>query len=145
MFLTKANVVDDVVPPMTDDFPELHDDEETALHELELGIEGLRKAHGYLLQFHHATGHAMNHFRDAESSLRAAGHDAAADHIRDEILPCGVLGDDRWTYEMVEKFEEEFFHDVLAFEKDARENIASGERHVRERRQQRRWRNRAED
>ncbi len=129
---------------MTSDIPELSEDEEAALHELELGIEGLRKAHGYLVHFHHATGHAMEHIREAESSLRAGGHDEFADHIRDEILPCGVLGDDRWTYEMVEKFEAEFFHDVLAFERAARKDIASGERHVRERRQQRRWRDRAE-
>ncbi|WP_266075093.1 hypothetical protein [Haladaptatus caseinilyticus] len=130
---------------MSDDLPQLNDDEAVALHELELGVEGLRKAHGYLVHFHHATGHAMNHLRDAETSLRAAGHDEFADHIRDEILPCGVLGDDRWTYDMLEKFEEEFFHDVLTFERNACETIASGERHVMERRQQRRWRERARD
>ncbi|WP_435151466.1 hypothetical protein [Haladaptatus sp. DFWS20] len=130
---------------MTDDLPQLSDDEEVALHELELGIEGLRKAHGYLVHFHHATGHAMSHLRVAESNLREAGHDEFADHIRDEILPCGLLGDERWTYDLLEKFEEEFFNDVLAFERDVREDVASGERHVKERRQQRRWRERAKE
>ncbi|SIQ72358.1 hypothetical protein SAMN05421858_0197 [Haladaptatus litoreus] len=130
---------------MSDDLPKLTDDEETALHELELGVEGLRKAHGYLVHFHHATGRAMNHLQVAESNLREAGHDEFADHIRDEILPSGVLGDDRWTYELLETFEEEFFEHVVTFEQAVCENVASGERHVKERRQQRRWRERARD
>ena len=97
---------------MSDHLPDIDDETESALHELELGIEGLRKAHGYLVQFHHVTGHAMEHFNEAESHLRDAGHDELADHIRDEILPCGVLGGDRWTYELVESFETGFLLDI---------------------------------
>ncbi|EFW92102.1 hypothetical protein ZOD2009_11515 [Haladaptatus paucihalophilus DX253] len=130
---------------MADDLPAIDDETESALHELELGIEGLRKGHGYLVQFHHATGHAMEHFSEAETHLRDAGHDDLADHIRDEILPCGVLGGDRWTYELVESFETEFLRNIEAFERTTREEVADGERHIRERRIQRRWQERAEE
>ncbi len=77
--------------------------------------------------------------------LRDAGHDEVADHIRDEILPCGVLGGDRWTYELVESFETGFLRDIESFERATREDIADGERHIRERRTQREWQERAEE
>lgn len=130
---------------MSDDFPAIDDETESALHELELGIEGLRKGHGYLVQFHHVTGHAMEHFSEAEANLRDAGYDDLADHIRDDILPRGVFGSDRWTYELVESFETGFLRDIESFERNTRDEIADGERHIRERRMQRRWQERAEE
>ncbi len=130
---------------LPDNLPDLDNETESALHELELGIEGLHKAHGYLVQFHHVTGHAMEHFNEAEAHLRDAGHDEIADHIRDEILPCGVLGGDRWTYELVESFETGFLRDIESFERTTREDIAGGERHISERRTQREWQERAEE
>ncbi|MCO8246816.1 MULTISPECIES: hypothetical protein [unclassified Haladaptatus] len=138
-------MTEDFPDDLSDDLADLDDETESALHQLELGIEGLRKAHGYLVQFHHVTGHAMEHFSEAENDLRDAGHDDIADHIRDEILPCGVLGGDRWTYELVESFETGFLHDIESFERVTREEIAGGERHVRERRMQREWQERAEE
>jgi hypothetical protein len=116
-----------------------------ALHELELGFEWLQRANGHLLQFHHATGHGMDHLAAAEEHLRVAGETTLADAIRDELLPRGVVDDDRWSYDVVESFQDGVLTDVGAFEQFAREELASGERHVAERRQERRWKSRREE
>jgi hypothetical protein len=129
---------------MDDAFDDLTDGERTALHELQLGVEGVHRAYGHLLAFHHAIGRSMDHFASAEPELRAAGHEAHADAIRDCHLPAGVI-DDRWSYELVEAFETGFLADVTAFDAAVRADLASGQSHVTERAQQRAWRERAQD
>jgi len=125
--------------------PELTDAEVDALHEIELGVEWLRRAHGKLVEFHHNTGHAMEHLAVAEAELREAGHEDVADEIRDRYLPRGVIDEDRWSYDVLESFEADFLDDLTAFEERTREEVADGHRHVSERRQEREWKRRAED
>lgn len=124
--------------------PSLTDDERDALHELQLGVEGVHRAYGHLLAFHHAIGRSMDHFAAAEPLLRETGHTAHADAIRDEHLPAGVV-DDRWSYEVVEAFASGFLTDITAFDEAVRSELASGQTHVAERLQQRAWRERAQD
>ncbi|WP_460921487.1 hypothetical protein [Salinarchaeum chitinilyticum] len=121
-------------------------DDETvaALHEVELGCEWLQRANGHLLQFHHATGHGMDHLAAAEEHLREAGHTELADVIRDELLPGGVVDDDRWSYDLVESFQQGLLGDVEGFEQRSRDELADGDRHVAERQQERRWKERSE-
>ncbi|PSQ17707.1 hypothetical protein BRC99_00405 [Halobacteriales archaeon QS_7_69_60] len=94
---------------------DLTDEEQQALHELQLGVENLYRGYGSLLDFHHAIGRGMDHLRDAEEILREAGHEERANMLRDEALPTGVL-EDKWTYEIVESFEREFLTEVNGFE-----------------------------
>ena len=121
---------------------ELTSVERDALHEFQLGIEYVHRAYGALLQFHHETGHAMDRLANAEAPLRDAGHDDWADALRDEYLAAGAI-DDRWTFELVEAFTDEFLEPVAAFEGDVRQDLADGVGHVTERRQKRRVRERA--
>lgn len=121
---------------------ELTETERAALHDLQLAVEHVYRAYGYLLEFHHETGHAMDRFEEAREKLAAAGHDEFADALRDDILPSGAVGD-RWSYELVEGFEHGMFTDCVAFERLVREELADGVEHVAERRQKRRWRDRA--
>ena len=123
-------------------YPDLTDGERTALHELQLGVEGVYRAYGHLLAFHHAIGRSMDHFASAEPELRDAGHDDHADAIRDRHLPAGVI-DDRWSYELVEAFESGFLTEITAFDATVRADLAGGQSHVSERAQQRAWRERA--
>jgi len=124
--------------------PALSETELEALHEAELGAEWLRRAHGSLVEVHHATGHAMDHLHDAESTLRAAGHTDLADQLRDELLPSGAI-EDRWTYDLLETFEAGILDDVTGYERRVREELADGERHITERRQEREWKRRSRD
>ncbi|NHN57499.1 MULTISPECIES: hypothetical protein [Halorussus] len=123
---------------------DLSDAEVEALHEVELGVEWLHRAHGHLVEFHHATGHAMDHLAAAEDDLRAAGYDDLADRLRDDLLPRGVVGD-TWSYGVLEAFQDGPLADAGSFGADARESVAGGRRHVAERRQEREWKGRAEE
>lgn len=113
------------------------------LHECQLAVEYLHRAHGDLLAFHHAVGHAMDRFAVAERELRATGHEGLADELRDEHLPAGVVGE-TWSYELVEGFRAGMLASVTDFERELREELADGTPHLHERRQQRRWRERSE-
>lgn len=118
-----------------------------AIHRVELGLEWLHRAHGALVAFHHKTGHAMDHLAEAEQLLTEAGHEELATTLRDELLPRGVVareeGPGHWTYEVLESFEGDLYADAREFEVAAREAVTGGVRHAAERRQQRRWRQRA--
>ncbi|WP_049922974.1 hypothetical protein [Halopiger djelfimassiliensis] len=133
----------------TDDSPSerpgalLTDTECAALHEVELGLEWLQRAQGCLLEFHHATGHGMDHLREAETRLRESGHDELADSIRDDLLPHGVVDEDRWSYDVLENFQETLLAETTGVERRVRDELADGKRHVPERRQERAWKRRA--
>jgi len=119
--------------------------EQEALHRVTLGMEWLHRAHGHLLAFHHNVGHAMDHFAAAEPLLREAGHVDLADAIREEYLPRGVVDENRWSYDVVEDFEDGVLADMDAFETTVRAQLADGQRHVAERAQERAWKERAEE
>ncbi len=127
----------------TEPVASLSETECNALHEVELGLEWIQRAHGSLLEFHHATGHGMDHLREAEILLRATGHDELADTIRDELLPHGVVDEHRWSYDVLENYQETLLAESRAVERRVRRELADGERHVRERRQERAWKERA--
>jgi len=123
----------------------LSETELEALHEVELGLEWTQRAQGCLLEFHHATGHGMDHLYRAEERLRAAGHDDLADVIRDDLLPHGVVDEDRWSYDILEHFQESLLAETRALERQVRRELADGKRHVRERKQEREWKRRAKE
>lgn len=121
----------------------LSDTERRALHEIELGAEWVHRAHGTLLEFHHDIGHGMDHLARAEALFRDAGWPELADALRDEQLPRGIDGHDRWSYELIEEFRNGFFSEITAFENAAHQRVADGKRHVAERAQKQEWSNRA--
>ncbi|MDF9744538.1 hypothetical protein [Natrinema salsiterrestre] len=125
--------------------PALSDTECEALHEVELGLEWVQRAQGSLLEFHHATGHGMDHLYRAKELLRATGHDDLADAIRTELLPQGVVDEDRWSYDVLENFQDGLLAETRSLERRVRRDLADGERHVRERRQEREWKHRADE
>lgn len=120
----------------------LDDRECEALHEVELGIEHVQRAYGHLIAFHHAVGHATDRLAAIEDDLRELGYEEYAAELRDVHLPAGVV-DDRWSYELVEAFHDGFLAETVDFDRRLREEATGGRRHVHEREQQRRWRERA--
>lgn len=125
--------------------------ERDALHEVDLGIERLHRAHGHLVAFHHNTGRGMNHLATAEAGLRAAGHPDLADTLRDDFLPRGVARandsddpiDGTWSYAILEGFQATFLDDILAFGETVHAQVANGVRHLNERKQEQEWKRRA--
>lgn len=122
-----------------------------ALHEVELGIERLHRAHGHLVAFHHNVGRGMTHLAAAEPLLYRCGHPEVADALREEYLPRGVFADGnpddptagRWTYDVLENFQTVFLKDIVAFGEDIHETIGNGSWHASERLQERDWKRRA--
>jgi len=115
-----------------------------ALHRVELGLEWFHRAHGHLVAFHHNTGHAMDPLRRRRG---IAGDQGARRNWRTNsgrFLPCGVL-DDRWSYDVLETFQDGLLDDAETFEVRARERSADGDRHVAERAQEKAWKGRAEE
>ncbi len=123
--------------------PDMSEAEVEALHHVELAVEWLRRAHGDLVAFHHEVGHAMDHLADAEDGLRDAARTELADELRDDFLPRGVLDDGRWSYDVLESYEDTFFEPLCAYEDETRDRLAAGQRHVAEREQEREWKRRA--
>ena len=53
--------------------------------------------------------------------------------------------DDRWSYDVLETFQDGLLDDAETFEVRAREQLADGDRHVAERAQEKAWKGRAEE
>jgi len=87
----------------------------------------------------------MDHLAEAESMLREAGYEELANDLRDQYLPRGVIDDDRWSYDVLECFQEGFLEEIQSFESDVRNQVADGHRHVAERKQEREWKRRVRE
>ncbi|MFB6129394.1 MAG: hypothetical protein ABEJ28_01065 [Salinigranum sp.] len=111
----------------------LSDDERAAVERTERGIEWFHRAQGSLLEFHHAVGQAMDEFGEVAEHLDGE-HDDLAAAIREEILPAGVTADGKWTYEVVEEFEEGLLAEAEDVADGAFEDLVDSERYAIERR-----------
>lgn len=98
-----------------------------ALGKLSEALEVVEAARGFLYQFHRMSGTADLTLQEAVAMLRAAGHDEVADHIDRDLVGRNVV-DDFWTYEIVERYDDQYWSVFRAFEADARSRLA-GERH----------------
>jgi len=108
---------------------DLTEAEREAISEVEDGAEWIHRAHGHLVEFHHAVGHAMDHFDDAEAAL-AEEHDGLAERLESEVLPAGLTEDGHLSYQLVAEFEEGFLATVEDVTDAAREELVDGERYV---------------
>lgn len=126
---------------------DLSQPERDALHEIELGIEHLHRAHGDLISFHHDIGRAMDHLDHGETLLRDADYPDLAATLRAEHLPRGVItghGDSSlWSYELLENFESGFLNALVDYGNSVNEEVAGGLRHAAERKQEQEWTRRA--
>lgn len=108
---------------------DLTDDEREAIHEVERGTEWIHRAHGLLVEFHHAVGHAMDHYDEAADAL-ADEHPGLAGRLDDEVLPAGLTEDGHLSYRLVGEFEEGFLATVEDVADEARVELVDGERYV---------------
>lgn len=100
-----------------------------ALHELQLGMEKFKMAHGNLVEFHHNIGSGMEHYRRAMEMLEDS-HPELAEEIAPELARGVVEG--RWSWSIVEEFEEFFMENVREANNEVRDELADGEEHINE-------------
>jgi hypothetical protein len=92
-------------------------------------IEWLERARGRLFDFHQMLGHLDFLMGDAATMLREAGRDDLADRLEREVVGRNVL-DGRWTFQIVEEFEDVYYDPVRAVERELRDELVGGRRHV---------------
>ncbi|WDZ82200.1 hypothetical protein [Micromonospora cathayae] len=107
------------------------DDTVAALGKLSEALETVERARGHLYSLHQLIGHADLMLDDAVEKFRAAGHDAVADRIAEELLGRNVIAG-RWTFQIVEDFDDGYYALFRELDRDARTELVGGLRHLYE-------------
>jgi len=100
-----------------------------ALGKLSEALETVEDARGHLYAFHRLTGAADLALGDAARLLREAGHADLAERAETEVIGRNVI-DGRWTFQIVEEYDDGYHAEFVALERDAREQLADGRRHL---------------
>ena len=100
-----------------------------ALGTLSAALEVLEHARGYLYGFHRLTGKADLGFGDAVEQLRKAGHTELADRIDTELIGRNVI-EGRWTFQIVEDYDDGYYALAKELERSARDELVQGRRHL---------------
>jgi hypothetical protein len=111
--------------------PDLDDASVEGLGKLSEALETVDQARGLLYGFHQLTGKADRLLQDAVELLRNAGHGALADDLDHDLVGRNVIAD-RWTFQIVEDFDANYWSTFRNFDARAREELADGDRHVYE-------------
>jgi hypothetical protein len=125
-------MADDVTPrpPDTHRRPDGVDDATVAaVGKLTEGWEWVERVRGHLYELHQLMGHADATIGEAADLLEAAGHAELAEQVRVEAVGRNVLRG-RWTFQIVEEFDEEYYRPVGGIERRVRDELMGGRRHV---------------
>jgi hypothetical protein len=102
-----------------------------AVGRLSEALEAVEVARGFLYGFHRLSGTADLTLGDAVDQLRAAGHDDLADRIARELVGRNVI-EGRWTFQIVEAYDDTYYAAFRELERTAREQLVGGRRHLYE-------------
>ncbi|MEC3976712.1 hypothetical protein QMK34_15650 [Amycolatopsis sp. H20-H5] len=92
-------------------------------------LETVERARGHLYSFHQLTGSADAKLDEAVEQLRAAGHAELADRITTDLIGRNVLPG-RWTFQLVEEYDDGYYRTFRELERDSRDELLRGRRHV---------------
>jgi hypothetical protein len=102
-----------------------------ALGKLSEALETCERARGHLYSFHQLTGSADIELGEAVAALREAGHPEIAERIETELVGRNVLAG-RWTFQLVEEYDDTYWTLFRDLERAARDELAGGVRHLYE-------------
>jgi len=119
--------------------PDLDDTTVEGLGKLSEALETVERARGQLYGFHQHSGKADLLLQDAAELFRAAGHTALAEDLERDLVGRNVIAD-RWTFQIVEDYDDGYWTAFRAFDARAREELSDGDRHVFEARMKQRER-----
>lgn len=94
-------------------------------------LEWVERVRGHLYEAHQMSGHADLLFGEAADMLSDAGHDGLAADMWREVVGANTFPG-RWTFQLVEEFDDGYYTTVKDFEKRTREELLDGRRHVME-------------
>jgi hypothetical protein len=102
-----------------------------AVSALSEALEVTEEARGALYRFHRLTGKADGKLDAAIEALHAAGaHDLAA-YVAEQLRGRDVL-EGRWTFQIVEEYDDRYYAVFREVERRARDELVGGRRHVGE-------------
>ncbi len=119
--------------------PDLDDPTVEALGKLSEALETVDQARGFLYAFHQLTGKADRLLQESVELFGKAGAGALAADLDRDLVGRNVIAD-RWTFQIVEDFDENYWAAFRAFDSRARDELADGDRHVFEARMKQRER-----
>jgi hypothetical protein len=93
-------------------------------------FEYIERAKGHLYSFHQLTGRADFLVEEAAGLLAKAGHEEFAGRLATELVGRNVL-DGRWTFQVVEEFDDTYYEFFRGLERESRE-LTGGVRHLHE-------------
>ncbi|MFC7533660.1 hypothetical protein [Actinoplanes sp. GCM10030250] len=102
-----------------------------ALGKLSEALETVERVRGHLYSLHQLTGTADFMLDEAVSLFRKAGHADVAERIEHELIGRNVIPG-RWTFQIVEEYDDGYYTEFRAVERDARDQLAQGRRHLYE-------------
>ena len=94
-------------------------------------LEFVERARGHLYSFHQLMGHADLLLGEACDQLRASANDPVAERLETELVGHNVL-DGRWTFQVVEEFDDTYWSLFREHERRVRDELVGGERHLHE-------------
>lgn len=100
-----------------------------ATGKLSEALETVEQARGHLYAFHQLMGRADLLAGDAADLLGEAGHRDFADRVTDEIIGRNIA-EGRWTFQLVEEFDDGYWSNFRALEKQVRDELVAGRRHL---------------
>lgn len=100
-----------------------------ALGKLSEALEVVEHARGMLYGFHRMTGTADLALGEAVDMLREAGHGELADEIWTDLVGRNVI-EGRWTFQLVEEYDEGYYRVFKEHERAAREALVQGRTHL---------------
>lgn len=111
--------------------PDTSDATVAAVGKVSEAFECIEQVRGYLYAAHRLTGTADLALGEAVEQLRAAGHADLADVVDREMVGRNVVRG-RWTFQLVEDFDDGYYADFQRIEKLVRDTLMAGRRHVYE-------------
>jgi hypothetical protein len=102
-----------------------------ALGKLSEALEAVEVARGHLYTFHRLSGTADLTLGDAVGLLRDAGHTDLAERIDRELVGRNVIPG-RWTFQIVEAYDDDYYATFRELERAARDALVGGRRHLYE-------------
>ena len=100
-----------------------------ALGKLSEALEAVEIARGHLYSFHKQSGTADLQLGEAVEQLRRAGHGDLADDLDARLVGRNVI-EGRWTFQLVEEYDDTYWSLFRALEQRARDELSGGRRHL---------------
>lgn len=102
-----------------------------AVGKLSEALETVERARGHLYNFHQLMGGADLTLGEAVEALQDAGHDEFAAELQRVLVGRNVLPG-RWTFQVVEEFDDHYWSVFREQEKAVRDALLAGRRHIYE-------------